>query len=151
MRTITALNIHLCVSGLCDGGAFDTGVGGGESSRMSEKQRSYGSSNQVGCCSFMSEKFEWSSLVRMLIFTAFDWQDVLTRLRDQRQTDEQKEHGSVELPWPRVCRSVIAAPPALLLGSQEVWRVWPPYEWSSSQRNSGSHTGKNERFLSLYY
>ena len=51
MRTITALNIQLRVSGLCDGGAVDAGVGGGESGRMSEKQRPNGSSNQVGHCS----------------------------------------------------------------------------------------------------
>lgn len=39
--------IHISVLGLCDGGAADSGVGGGESRRMFKKQRPYGSTNQV--------------------------------------------------------------------------------------------------------
>lgn len=42
---------NMCVSGLCDGGAVDAGVSGGEFSRVSEKQRPNGSSNQVSLCS----------------------------------------------------------------------------------------------------
>lgn len=76
----------------------------------------------------------------------FDSKDILPRLCDQWQTDEQKEHRSVELPWPRVCRPFVTTPPALLLCPQEVWRVWPPFERSSSQCNSGPHTGKRGRF-----
>lgn len=85
--------------------------------------------------------------ISLLIFTAFDSQDVLTRLCDQWQTNEPKEHGSVELPWSRICWFVVTTPPALLLGSQEVWRVWQPIKWSSSQCNSRPHTGKKGRYL----
>ena len=46
------LNQTTHVSGVCDGGAVDAGVSGGEFSRMSEEQRPYGSSNQVRLCYF---------------------------------------------------------------------------------------------------
>lgn len=38
----------VCVTGLCDGGTPDSGVGGGESRRVSKKQRPHGSSDPVG-------------------------------------------------------------------------------------------------------
>lgn len=39
---------HMWVSGLRDGGAADSGVGGGESGRVYEKQWPYGGTHQVG-------------------------------------------------------------------------------------------------------
>lgn len=60
--TVLLIQQHTCVSGLCDGGAADGGVSGGKSSRMSEKQRPYGSSNQVGLCSFWVKNVNSASL-----------------------------------------------------------------------------------------
>lgn len=53
----------MCVSGLCDGGAADTGVRGGKSCRMSKKQRPYGSSDQVGWRFLFAQAFvSWTKL-----------------------------------------------------------------------------------------
>lgn len=45
--TLLLMFIPVLVSGLCDGGAVNSGVSSGESSRVSEKQWPYGSSYQV--------------------------------------------------------------------------------------------------------
>lgn len=138
----------VCVSGLRDGGAADSGVGGGESRWVSEKQRPHGSFDPVCPWSFCLFEPALLCLQAEAIYPTFICsQDVLARLCDQRQTDEPKEHRPAQLPRPGVCRPVIAAPPAVLLSSQEVWRVWPPPEWPAPQCDSGTHTGKTKTIL----
>lgn len=138
---------RVCVSGLRDGGASDFGVGCCESRWVSEKQRPHGSSDQVGTrllfvclCQPLCESEQ--KLFFLIIYAIYCSQDVLARLCDQRQTDEPKEHRPAQLPRPWVRWPVVAASPALLLSSQEVWRVWPPSERPASQRHPGTHTGK---------
>lgn len=129
--------------GLCDGSVADAGVSGGESSRMSEKQRPYGSTHQVHFNLWVKKLVTHYCISKCNHFVS---QDVLTRLCDKRQTDEPKEYGPVEFPRSRICRPFVTTPPALLFSSQEVWRVWPAFEWPSSQCNSGPHTGKTRRY-----
>lgn len=74
-------------------------------------------------------------------------QNILTRLCDEWQTHEQKEHRSVELPRAGIRRLVVPTPPALLLGAQEVWRLRAPVERSAPECDSGSHPGKTEIWL----
>lgn len=137
-----------CVSGLRDGGAADFGVGGRESRWVSEKQRPHGSFDQVGPRFFFASKFVLANpcvSLNKAPFPSFNGsQDILARLCDQWQTDEPKEHRPAQLPRPRLRWPVIAASPALLLCSKEVWRVWSPSERPASQRHPGTHTGKTE-------
>lgn len=61
------LKMRMCVSGLCDGGAVNTGVSSGESSRMSEKHRPYGCSDQVYFCDLIQGHL--SNIYSIITFT----------------------------------------------------------------------------------